>query len=145
MKDFGRKDPVWVDQVLDWRWTWLIARIAMVGLFAIAGLMKFLNFADATDEVESLGLHPAALWAALTIVVELVAPALVILGRYVWLGAGALAVFTALTAFLAHAFWTKTGEARFMDMNIFLEHFGLIDGFVTAALVAEHAKRDGRY
>jgi hypothetical protein len=36
-------------------------------------------------------------------------------------------------------------EARFVAMNTFLEHFGLIGGFVMAALVAEHAKREGRY
>jgi hypothetical protein len=37
------------------------------------------------------------------------------------------------------------GEARSMAMNTFLEHFGLIGGFVMTALVAEQAKREGRY
>jgi hypothetical protein len=46
---------------------------------------------------------------------------------------------------LAHAFWTIQGEARFMALNIFLERFGLIGGFVMAALGAEHANREGRY
>jgi hypothetical protein len=46
--------------------------------------------------------------------------------------------------FLAHAFLTMEGEARFMAMNVFLEHLGLIGGFVMTALVAEHAKREGR-
>ena len=145
MKVFGRDDPAWVDTILDWKWTWLIARTAIVGIFIVSGLMKLLNFADAKVEQEAVGLHPGGFWAALTIAVELIAPALVISGRLVWLGAGALAVFTALTAFLAHAFWTMQGEARFLAMNIFLEHLGLIGGFIMTALVAEHAKREGRY
>ena len=145
MNDLGRDDPRWVDAILDSRWTWLIARTAMVGMFVVSGVMKLLDFGQATAEQEAVGLHPGAFWAALTIFVQLTAPALVISGRLVWLGAGALAVFTALTAFLAHAFWTMQGEARFMAMNIFLEHFGLIGGFIMTALVAEHAKREGRY
>lgn len=145
MKNFGRDDAAWVDAILDWKWTWLIARAAMVGIFVVSGFLKLLDFNQAIAEQEAVGLHPGAAWAALTIAVELVAPALVISGRLVWLGAGALAVFTALTAFLAHAFWTMQGEARFMAMNTFLEHFGLIGGFVMTALVAEHAKREGRY
>ena len=145
MKDFGRDDPAWVDAILDWKWTWLIARTAMVGIFVVSGIMKALDFAEARVEQEAVGLHPGAFWAALTIAVQLIAPALVISGRLVWLGAGALTVFTALTAFLAHAFWTMQGEARFMAMNVFLEHFGLIGGFVMTALVAEHAKRERRY
>ena len=145
MKDVGRDDPAWVDALLDWKWTWLIARTAMVGIFVVSGILKLLNFAEATVEQEAVGLHPGAFWAGLTIVVQLVAPGLVISGRFVWVGASALGVFTALTAFLAHAFWTMQGEARFMAMNVFLEHFGLIGGFVMTALVAEHAKREGRY
>ena len=145
MKSLRRDDPAWVDTILDWKWTWLIARTAMVGIFVVSGIMKLLKFSDAKVEQEAVGLHPAAFWAALTISVELIGPALVISGRLVWLGAGALAVFTALSAFLAHAFWTMQGDARFMAMNIFLEHVGLIGGFVMTALVAEHAKREGRY
>lgn len=144
MRDLRRDDPVWVDTILDWKWTWLIARTAMVGLFVVSGVMKLLNFGQAKVEMEVFGLHPSAFWAGLTISVQLVASALIIAGRFVWLGAGALAVFTALTAFLAYAFWTMLGEARFMAMNSFLEHFALIGGFIMTALIAEHAKREGR-
>lgn len=117
----------------------------MVGVFVVSGIMMLLNFNQAIAEQESVGLHPGAPWAVMTITVLLVAPALIISGRFVWLGAAALAVFTGLTAFLAHAFWTMHGEARFTAMNTFLEHFGLIGGFIMTALVAEHAKREGRY
>ena len=145
MRDSNQDDPVWVDKILDWKWTWLIARTAMVGLFVVSGVMKLIDFAEAKAQMQAFGLHPTAFWAGLTIGVQLGGSALIIFRRFVWLGAGALAVFTALTAFLAYAFWTMQGEARFLAMNGFLEHFALIGGFVMTALIAEHAKREGRY
>ena len=61
---------------------------------------------------------------------------LVIFNRSTWLGAGALAVFTAVATFLAHAFWKLDGAARFSEMNVFMEHIALIAGFVFAAMLA---------
>jgi len=87
---------------------------------------------------------PAALWAGITIAVELIGPALILVGRLVWLGAGMLGVFTVLAACLANPFWALQGPARFAATNAFFEHLGLAGGFVLAALVAEHARREGR-
>lgn len=145
MKDYGTQDPAWVDAVLDWSWTWLIARTAVVGIFFVSGLIKLFDFPSAVAEQESHGLHPGALWAALTIGVQIVGSLLIISGRLVWLGAGALGVFTAIAAVLAHGFWGMQGEERFIAMNVFLEHIGLIGGLILTALVAEHAKREGRW
>ncbi len=145
MSDFGRRDPQWVDRILDWRGTWLVARIAVVGIFLVSGILKLLDFPAAIAEQEAHGLHPGALFAALTIGVQLVGATLVIARRWVWLGAGALGVFTASAAFVGHAFWTMQGDARFAAMNVFLEHIGLIGGLILTALVAEHAKRSGQW
>ena len=71
-------------------------------------------------------------------------PALILAGRLVWLGAGMLGVFTVLAACLANPFWAMQGAARFAATNAFFEHLGLAGGFVLAALVAEHARREGR-
>ncbi|HYZ63868.1 MAG TPA: DoxX family protein, partial [Acetobacteraceae bacterium] len=46
-------------------------------------------------EQEQFGLHPGWFWATLTIMVEIIGPTLLISGRFVWLGAGMLGVFTA--------------------------------------------------
>lgn len=135
------EDPRWVDAILDWRWTWLTARIALTGAYLLGGLTKLFDFPAAAAEQEHFGLHPGALWAALTIAVELVGPALIISGRWVWLGAGMLGVFTLLAAILANNFWSLQGQARFAATNAFFEHIGLIAGFVMAALIAEHAQR----
>ena len=80
-------------------------------------------------------MHPPALWAALTIAVELVGSLIVLSGRLVWLGAGMLGVFTVVAAFTANAFWTMQGHERFMATNAFFEHLGLVGGLVLAAIL----------
>jgi uncharacterized membrane protein YphA (DoxX/SURF4 family) len=136
MADRTMLDPAWVDAILDWRWTWLIARIGLTGAYVLGGVVKLLDFPAAVAEQDHFGLHPGALWAAVTIAAELGGAALVISGRLVWLGAGALGVLTAVAALVANDFWVLQGQARFAAMNAFFEHVGLIAGFVLAALIA---------
>jgi uncharacterized membrane protein YphA (DoxX/SURF4 family) len=134
-------DPRWVDAILDWRWTWLLARIGLTSAYLLGGLTKLFDFSAAVAEQEHFGLHPGALWAVLSIVVELGGSAMVISGRLVWLGAGALGVLTAIATLVADNFWTLHGHDRFIALNGFFEHIGLIAGLVLAALIAEHGKR----
>lgn len=137
-------DPRFVDAILDWRPTWFLARLLLVGAYLLGGLMKLADWPGAVAEQAHFGMHPPALWAGLTIAVELVGPMLILTGRWIWLGAGMLGVFTLLAAFTANAFWTMPpGPERFGATNAFFEHLGLIGGFVLAALVAEQAKRRG--
>jgi uncharacterized membrane protein YphA (DoxX/SURF4 family) len=142
LEDWGTKDPAWVDAVLDWRWTWVVARLGLTGAYILGALTKLSDFPSAVAEQEQLGLRPGWLWASLTILVEILGPTLIISGRFVWLGAGMLGVFTGLAAFLANDFWTMEGVARFQAMNAFFEHFGLVGGFIMAALIAEHDRRN---
>ena len=137
-------DPRFVDAMLDWRGTWFLARLALVGAYLLGGIVKLADFPAAVAEQAHFGMHPAAFWAVLTIAIEIVGPVLILSGRWVWLGAGILSVFTGLAAITANAFWTMQGQARFAATNAFFEHVGLIGGFVLAALVAEHARRPGR-
>lgn len=138
------REPRFVDAVLDWPPTWFVARLLLVGAYLVGGLAKLADWPGAVAEQAHFGMHPPALWAGITIAVELLGPALILAGRFVWLGAGMLGVFTVLAACLANAFWTMEGAARFAATNAFFEHLGLAGGFVLAALVAEHARREGR-
>lgn len=137
------RDPAWVEAALAWRWTWLAARIGLTSAYLLGGVVKLLDIPAAIVEQEHFGLYPGWLWAAVTIVVEVGASALVISGRLVWLGAGSLGVLTAVATLVANNFWTLQGAARFMAMNAFFEHIGLIAGFVLAALAAEYGERRG--
>jgi uncharacterized membrane protein YphA (DoxX/SURF4 family) len=136
------RDPRFVDALLDWRWTGLLARLALVGAYLLGAIVKASDWPAAIAEQAHFGMQPAALWAALTIAVEIVGPLLILSGWFVWLGAGMLGVFTLLAAITANAFWTMpAGQDRFMATNAFFEHLGLIGGFVLAALVAEMEQR----
>ena len=98
--------------------------------------MKLSNFPAAIAEQEHLGLRPGWAWATATIAVELGGSALVMLGRWVWLGAGGLGVLTAVAMLAANDFWAMTGHDRFMALNSFFEHLGLIAGLVLVSVLS---------
>lgn len=138
----ARNPPALVDAVLVAPPTLFLAKLALVSAYALGGVVKALDFPGAVAEQAHFGLHPPALSAALTILVELVGSALVMTRRWAWLGAGMLGVFTGLAALAANAFWAMPdGHDRFMATNAFFEHMGLIGGFVLVALAAQ---RQGR-
>ncbi|MDB5459595.1 MAG: DoxX family protein [Caulobacteraceae bacterium] len=133
--------PGWVDAILDWRWTWPIIRLALTSLFLMAAAVEISDFRGAAAGQEHFGLRPGWLWVIVTIVVQLTGSAIILSGRYVWLGAGMLGVFTAATEIIAHRFWELSGAALFAHRNEFFEHLGLIAGLV---MVARLARRDER-
>jgi uncharacterized membrane protein YphA (DoxX/SURF4 family) len=127
--------PRWIGAILSWPWLLPAARIALVSAFVIGGIAKLLDFQGATAEQEHFGLQPAPLWAAAAVIIELGGSALVIFGRWVWLGAGALGVLTAVAMLTANDFWDKAGHERFMALNAFFEHLGLIAGLVLVSIL----------
>lgn len=140
----AQREPPFVGMILDWRGTWLLARLALVSAYLLGGAVKALDFPGAVAEQAHFGLQPPAVWAVLTIVVEVLGAVLVMTRRWLWLGAGMLGVFTGLAAITANAFWAMPdGHERFMATNAFLEHLGLIGGFVLVAMVARLGQRPG--
>ncbi|MCK1419720.1 DoxX family protein [Bradyrhizobium sp. 182] len=138
---FAKSDtPRWVATILSWPWLAAAARIALVSAFLIGGGQKALDFPGAVAEQAHFGLQPAWLWATAAIIVELGGSVLVILGRWVWLGAGGLGVLTAVAMLTANAFWTMTGHDRFMALNAFFEHLGLIAGLVLVSIMSLRSK-----
>jgi uncharacterized membrane protein YphA (DoxX/SURF4 family) len=131
--------PRWISAILAWPWTWRAARAALVSAFLVGGVTKLSDFTAAIAEQEHFGLHPGWLWAALAILVELSGSLLVLSGRFVWLGAGGLGVLTAIAMLTANDFWTMAGHERFMELNAFFEHLGLIAGLVLVSMQAAEA------
>jgi uncharacterized membrane protein YphA (DoxX/SURF4 family) len=142
MATLGSDSPSWVAAILGWRSTWLAARIVLTAAYVYGGFVKLLDFHAAIAEQEHFGLHPGWFWAAIAVVVELGGSALVISGRLVWLGAGALGVLTAIATLVANDFWHAQGGGQVMLTNTFLEHLGLIAGFVLVAIMSERAVAD---
>jgi uncharacterized membrane protein YphA (DoxX/SURF4 family) len=133
--------PRWVRTILRAPLIWPAARLALVSAFLIGGLTKLSDFGAAIAEQEHFGLNPGWLWAALAIIVELGGSALVMLGWQVWLGAGGLGVLTAVAMLTANDFWHLTGHDRFMALNAFFEHLGLIAGLVIVSVHAAERER----
>ncbi|CAB3794502.1 DoxX family protein [Pararobbsia alpina] len=132
----AQKNPGWVTAILAQPWLLPAARAALVSAYVVGGLAKLLNFHSAVLEQEHFGLHPGWAWAMLAIVIELGGSVCVIVNRMVWLGAGGLGALTAVAMLVANDFWNLTGEARFMALNAFFEHLGLIAALVMATCLA---------
>jgi len=137
--------PRFVDGILRWRGASLAARLALASAYLLGGLTKLSDFPAAVAEQAHVGMPYPALFAVLTIAVELIGPALILSGRMVWLGAGMLGVFTALAAITANAFWAMPqGAERFAATNAFFEHLGLVGGFVLVAMADRRAPEQAR-
>lgn len=115
--------------------TWLhwLALLLLCAAYLQGGLVKLTDFGGAVQEMQHFGLKPAAPLAAAVIALELGASLLILIGRWRWLAALALAAFTLMATFLANSFWEAPPEARFAQANALFEHLGLVGGFLLVA------------
>ncbi len=119
---------------------WAI-RAGLVAPFAISAIAKLLHWPGAVTEAGALGFSAPAAVAAATIATQAVGSALVLTDRWCWLGAGILAVFTALATLVAHAFWLAEGPERAHQMATFFEHVAIIAGFAAIAVLVNGRRR----
>jgi hypothetical protein len=82
--------PEFIRAILEWPWTWPLARFALVVTFLASGLSKIADFSGGVAEMAQAGMPEPAAMALLSIFVELTGSMLVLIGRWVWLGAGML-------------------------------------------------------
>jgi uncharacterized membrane protein YphA (DoxX/SURF4 family) len=133
--------PSWVAVLLRQPWVMPLVRICLVSAYLIGGVTKLMHFEAAVAEQAHFGLHPAWLWATLAIFVEIAGSLCVIFNRFTWLGAGGLAGLTVVAMLVANNFWRLEGVARFIALNSFFEHLGLIAAFVMVTYVASGERR----
>lgn len=120
-----------------------LARIALTFPFWTSGLAKLINFEGGVAEMAHFGLEPAVAFNVATVILQLGGSLLIILGRYVWLGAGALGIFTGLTIPLVHRFWAIGEEPfRTIALHTASEHVGMIGGLIGIAVLAARARHD---
>ena len=114
------------------RW---VALLLLCAAYIQGPLTKIADFPGAMAEMEHFGLAPAPLFAVGVIIFELAMSVLILIGRWRWLAALALAAFTLAATFVAIRFWElPAGQGRAMAMNAFFEHLGLIGGFILIVL-----------
>lgn len=124
------RSPEGFPSVLRW-----CALLLLCAAYIQGPLTKIFDFQGAIAEMNHFGLSPAPLFAIGVIVFELAMSALILIGRWRWLAALALAAFTLAATFVALRFWEMpAGQGRMMAMNAFFEHLGLIGGFILVAL-----------
>lgn len=112
-----------------------LALLLLCAAYIQGPVTKILDFPGALAEMTHFGLTPAPLFAVGVIVFELAMSALILIGRWRWQAALALAGFTLVATFIAIRFWElPAGQGRMMATNSFFEHLGLIGGFLLVAL-----------
>lgn len=109
------------------------ARIVLTFMFWASGLAKLIDFQAGTAEMAHFGLNPPALLNTLVLITQLGGSLLIILNKWAWLGAGALAVFTALTIPIAHDFWTMEEPMKTLEFYVVVEHVSIIGALMVVA------------
>ncbi|AHC44480.1 DoxX family protein [Achromobacter xylosoxidans] len=111
-----------------------LAYLGLCAAYLQGGLVKLTDFPGALAEMAHFGLAPGPVFAVLVIVLELLASAMILVGRLRWLGALALAAFTLVATGIALRYWEMApGQERFMAANAFYEHLGLAGGLLLVA------------
>lgn len=125
--------PTIIARLLDQGWFAVFARIVLT--FG-SGLAKLINFQQGVAEMAMFNLPQPVLVNVLTIIVQIGGSLLIILNRWTWLGAGALAVFTALTVPLVHNFWAKEGADAIKAFHTAAEHVTVIGALMIVSILS---------
>lgn len=114
-------------------WFGLLARVVLTFMFWASGLAKLIDFSGGMAEMAHFGLQPAAFFNAATVAVQILGSLLIILNIRAWIGALALAAFTAATIPIAHTFWTMEEPMRTVEFYVVMEHISIIGGLLVVA------------
>lgn len=125
--------PSLIDFLIGSRTFGYLARTVLTSMFWASGLAKLFDFNAGVAEMSFFGLEPAPLVTIAVIVTQLGGSALIIANRWTWLGAGALAVFTALTIPIAHTFWTMQEPMKTLEFYVVMEHITVIGALMVVA------------
>ena len=129
--------PQYLESLLQSPWLWFIARLCLAVVFIASGAAKLIDFQGGVAEMRAAGLEPARLFNLAVAALMLAGSILLLADRAVWLAAGALALFLALTIFIVHAFWRLPEPQARLALFFALEHVSVIGGLFAAA-VASH-------
>jgi transmembrane protein len=130
--------PKLIACLLDQGWFAFLARVVLTFAFWGSGLAKLINFQEGVAEMAMFNLPQPVLMNVLTIVTQLGGSLLIIANRWTWLGAGALAVFTALTIPLVHHFWTMQGPDAIKAFHTATEHVTVIGALMLVSILSRY-------
>ncbi|MBG5985673.1 DoxX family protein [Proteus vulgaris] len=128
--------PNSIARILESRVLWFIARLLILVLFLSSGFAKVFDYENSLAEMRAAGLNPDWFFNIATAVVLFSGSLLVLFDRYLWLGAGAFAVFLFLTIVVVHTFWNMTGDKAMLSMYFAIEHTSVIGGLMAMAMAS---------
>jgi len=117
----------------------LIGRILLAVMFLISGWGKIGGFAGTAGYIGSVGLPMPQVLAVLTIVLELVAGVLLVIGWKTRWAAWALAIFTLLAGVLFHNYWAMPADKQMMEQIMFLKNLSITGGLLMLAVAGPGA------
>ncbi|USQ51285.1 DoxX family protein [Serratia marcescens] len=129
-----------INTALDSYWLWLLARLCLMVIFISSGLAKLFDI-EGLAEMRAAGLHPAWLFNLASAAVLLTGSVLILLNRWVWLGAGMLSVFLILTIAIVHTFWNMSAPNMQISLYFALEHITVIGGLWVTAIASRLRQR----
>lgn len=116
--------------VATYDWAALIGRILLAAIFIMAGLNKLGGIEGVTNAIAGKGLPMPQVLAWLTVAIELVGGILLVVGWKARWAALAILLFTLLSAFLFHPYWTFPAEQRMDQYNAFWKNIAICGGML---------------
>lgn len=104
----------------------LIGRILVAAIFLWSGIGKIGGFAGTAGYMASKGLPMAEVLLVITIIVEIGAALMIIVGYKARLGALALLLWMIPVTLIFHAFWAVPADQVQMQMINFFKNLGLM-------------------
>ena len=128
--------PSLVACLLDKSWFAVLARVVLTFMFWGSGLAKLIDFQAGVAEMAMFNLPYPVAMNVLTIITQIGGSLLIIFNRWTWLGAGALAVFTALTIPLVHHFWSLPEPRATIAFHTATEHVTVIGALMIVSILS---------
>ncbi len=108
----------------------LVGRVLIALIFVWSGFGKIAGFAGTVGYIASQGLPLPQLAAIAAIIVELGGGIMLIVGWNARLAAAAMFIFTAMAAFIFHAYWAAPAEMALNQMIHFMKNISMMGGLL---------------
>ena len=107
----------------------LIGRIFLALIFLMAGFDKLSNFSGTAAMINE-GIPMVNLLLIISIIIEIGAGLMVLLGLWAKLGALLLFLFTIPATYYFHDFWGMEGQAMTINMMMFMKNLAMMGGLL---------------
>lgn len=111
----------------------LVGRILLGLIFVLSGFQKLTGFSGAVGAIASKGLPMPEVLAVLTIIIELGAGLLLVVGLKARWAAFLIFLFIIPVSLSFHNFWTMEGAAAAMNKVQFLKNLSIMGGMLMVA------------